>query len=215
MIEGSVKERGREGIFFCIIGPAGSGKTSLGEGIRAHFEDTLSISISTTSRPPRDGEIRGKDYEFVSRENFLSLISQEAFFEYEEVHGNLYGTKRATLEQARTEGQDLLMRIDIKGALRIKEAYPENTILIFITPPSFAELVVRIKKRSGGVSEKDLVRRLETARNEYKLFEENRALVDYLVLNDNYERALDEIVMIFKAERRKVSRLHFKLDVQG
>lgn len=212
MIAGRLKEGGREGVFVCIIGPAGSGKTSLSEGIRKHFGNTLVTSISCTSRPPRDGEQSGNDYEFITRETFDRLIKEKAFFEYEEVHGNLYGTKRATLETAMREGQDLLLRIDIKGALIVKQAFPNNTILIFITPPTFEELVVRISKRTGGVSEQDLARRLTTAKNEYRLFEENQALVDYLVLNDNYDKALTEIITILEAERRRVKRLHFELD---
>ena len=199
----------RQGILFSVVGPAAGGKTTLCRRLLDHFGSTLNYSVSVTSRPKRPGEIEGKSYHFVSRAEFERHIKQGDLFEWEEVHGNLYGTLRNVLMDAVSTGQDLLLAIEVRGALAVKQKLPQNAVNIFVVPPSYAELKARLLGR-GAIAEEDFKRRIQTARQEYQTLLEQMAGpngFDYFVLNDDLERAVELLKAIVTAERARLSRL--------
>ena len=200
----------RQGILFILAGPSGSGKTTVGEHLLEQF-DSLSLSISSTTRAPRENEIPGVSYNFLSREEFQAGIDAGDFFEYEEVHGNFYGTPLQRLDEAIGSGQDLFLAIDINGALTVKKSYPANTVLTFILPPSTEELVQRVSQRSV-LEQSELDRRLETAKQEYQLLLDlagDPSKVDYIIINDLLEDTCRIARSIVDAERRRLHRLHY------
>ena len=159
----------RQGLLLCLVGPAGSGKTTIGERVLAAERGALRQSVSVTSRQPRHGEVEGAHYHFISRGEFEARRDRGEFFEYEEIHENYYGTPRAPIEAAIAQGSDLLLIIDIRGALTTKRTFPLHTVIIFVTPYSSATLLSRIERR-GGATQAEIERRLATARAEYNIF---------------------------------------------
>jgi guanylate kinase len=194
----------REGIFLCLIGPAGGGKTTVAERLLATDTKGLSPSVSVTSRIPRAGEVEGKDYFFVTKEEFLHRVSRGEFFEWEETHGNLYGTSRETLSTAITNGTDLLLDIDIRGALTFKKHFPKNTLIVFLIPPTGAVLRERLLRR--GSSQEELEIRLATALREYEAFFADLPLVDYFVVNEDREATFNTVHSILESERVRTHR---------
>ncbi|RMG44530.1 MAG: guanylate kinase [Candidatus Dadabacteria bacterium] len=201
----------RSGVLFCICGPTGSGKTTLTERLEGKFSPLARRSISLTSRKPREDEVDGKSYYFVSRDEFEIRVKNNELFEWEEVHGNYYGTLRSTLDEALKDGVDLLLDIDIKGALNIKKHYPDNTCITFIALPSFEELVRRVRGR-GKMDEQQLERRIVTARSEYdtllKLMKSGK--IDYFLINDQLEDSFENLCSILKAEGNRLKRLDYE-----
>ncbi len=199
----------RKGILFVVIGPSGSGKSTLCSRLVREFDRDLHYSISVTSRSPREGEVDGTSYHFVSREEFLARRDRGEFFEWEETHGNLYGTLRATLENGINSGHDLLFQIDIRGAMTMKKNFPDNTVAVFVIPPSFEALRERLVARSP-VAQAELERRFETARQEYETLQGlhgNKGSIDYLLLNSSLEDAYAQIRAIVIAERSRYGRM--------
>lgn len=199
----------RTGILLCLIGPAAGGKTTLAKALLQKFGATVSFSVSVTSRPARSGEVQGESYHFVSRAEFDERIKAGAFVEWEEVHGNLYGTLKEALTKSVVDGKDLILDIDIAGALNIKKLNPQDTVIVFIVPPSSKVLVERILKR-GSVTPEELSRRLDTARIEYaKALELSKQFgkIDYFVVNDDRLLAEAQVESILEAERSRLSRL--------
>ncbi len=171
--------------------------------------DSLFRSISVTSRPPRNDEVNGESYHFVSRAEFEHRIAGGDFFEWEEVHGNYYGTLKSTLDTAVKSGKDLLLIIEIRGALNIKEHYPDDTVVVFMTPPDSATLKKRLRGR-GRMSAREESLRFETARFEYgKLIEfaDLPGRIDYFVVNDDAGQTYEGLDSILKAERQKLQRM--------
>ncbi|MCO6430220.1 MAG: guanylate kinase [Deltaproteobacteria bacterium] len=200
----------RKGILFCIIGPAGGGKTSIGDKLLSDNDGHLSQSVSVTSRAMRLGEENGKSYTFITRAEFEAKIKADYFFEWEEVHGNLYGTPRENLENAVSAGRDLLLIIDIRGALNVKKSFSADCVIVTILPPSFDALVERIKSR-GAVSESELSSRMATARSEYEKIRELSAsgeYLDYLVINGELKAAAEQVRCILRSERLRMRRLN-------
>ncbi len=206
----------RRGILFCLVGPAGSGKSTVGQRIIAEKRIQLARSISVTTRAPREGEVDGSDYFFVSVSDFNGRIGRGEFFEWEENHGNLYGTLKRYVTDSVDSGKDLLLIIDIKGALTVKKALPQDCVVIFLLPPSFDSLVYRMKGR-GTIGAEELAMRLETARSEYKALLDSMQSgegIDHLVVNDQLEETQRAIEAIVEGERHKISRV-VKESVKG
>lgn len=190
----------RRGILFILSAPSGAGKTTLSRHILARTPD-LKLSISYTTRTPRPGERDGQDYHFIDESRFVQLRTAGAFAEWAQVHGFLYGTARAPLDDALSHGRDFLLDIDVQGAYQIKVAYPE-AVSVFVLPPSWAELQNRLQSR--GTDDKEVIaRRLQRAREETQ----ELGNYDYLIVNDHLERATSLLIALIQAERIRVSRL--------
>jgi len=194
-----VKTAAREGVLFVISAPSGAGKTSLCKQV-VDFFPALDHSISFTTRPSRSGEQDGRDYHFVSGEVFQGMIEAGEFVEWAEVHGNRYGTARRTLEAARDAGKDLLLEIDWQGAAQLRDNGVDG-VYVFILPPGFEELHKRLVGR-GTDAQEVIERRMQNARRE--LGEAFR--YDYLVVNDVFNQALDELKAIVTAEHCRARR---------
>ena len=186
MTGGNADRRGR---LFVIAAPSGAGKTSLVRALMQR-EPGLSFSISYTTRSQRPNEVHGRDYFFVSRDEFDRMVQARQFLEHATVFGNSYGTARAQVEQSLASGQDLILEIDWQGAQQIRAALPE-CCSIFILPPSRAELERRLRGR-GTDTEEVIIRRLGEAADDMAHWRE----FDYVVVNDVFERALDQLSAI-------------------
>ena len=175
----------RKGKMVVISGPSGSGKSTICKKLL--LDPRVVFSVSATTRKMRPGEVDGRDYHFVTVEDFRARVARGDFIEHAEVFGNMYGTLRAPMETALTEGKMSLLEIDVQGALQLK-ALGEPGIYVFIAPPDFAELRRRLTARN---TEKPdvLERRLQKAEDEWR----ERAKYDHIVVNDQIERAVAEI----------------------
>ena len=185
-----------KGKTFIISGPSGVGKSTV---LKTLFEgrDDLYFSISATTREPREGEEDGVHYHFISVERFQELIEADAFLEYAEYVGNFYGTPKKFVDKAMDAGQDVILDIEVQGALQVCAKRPE-TIRIFIAPPSWEELEHRLKSR-GTDSEEKIQKRLVRAKAELQ----TANVYDYFVINDSVEKAVREINAIMLAEHCK------------
>ena len=201
-------KQSRYGMLLCLVSPAGGGKTTLRKRLLAEFDD-VQPSISVTTRAPRAGEVAGVNYHFVSEADFQTKITNGEFFEWEEVHGNCYGTLRTSIDVGIQSGIDLVFDIDIRGANSLRKTYPRETVVVFIVPPSPQELRRRLTSR-GGIDVAELRRRLGTAEAEYALlqraYDEGRKEIDYLLVNDDLETAYARLRTILGAERIKLQR---------
>ncbi|HWZ49868.1 MAG TPA: guanylate kinase [Granulicella sp.] len=186
------------GILFIISAPSGSGKSTLVSQLLTLVEG-LDFSISYTTRAPRGSEIDGREYHFTTRAEFERMIAANEFLEWAEVFGNYYGTARSALETAREQGQDLLLDIDVQGALQILKELPE-AVSIFVLPPSPEVLEMRLRNRSQAermTVEAIIARRLAEAREELKQI----WVYKYALVNDNLDQATTELRAIVLAER--------------
>jgi guanylate kinase len=184
----------RRGILLVISSPSGAGKTTLTRRLAAVHQ--LFFSVSYTTRQPRPGEIEGTDYHFVGDEAFDRMVAAGEFAEHAVVHGNRYGTSIATVNRALEEGVDCLFDVDFQGGRQIRRQWPGESVLIFILPPSLAELERRLRRRATDAPEV-IERRLKTAQEELRHHSE----YDYLVVNDDIEKAFCELSAIYAAAR--------------
>ncbi|WP_024304004.1 guanylate kinase [Pseudogulbenkiania sp. MAI-1] len=182
------------GNIYIVIAPSGAGKTTLVSALLA-VDPAVQLSVSYTTRAPREGEVDGTHYHFVSKERFLAMIEAGDFLEHAEVYGNYYGTSAAWLREKLAEGRDILLEIDWQGAEQVRALF-DKVITIFIAPPSINELERRLRGRATD-SEEVIQRRLAEARSEV----DRAALYDYIVVNDDIERAKQDLISIIRAER--------------
>ena len=184
------------GCLFIIAAPSGAGKSSLVNALLAR-ETSIQLSISYTSRAPRACESEGSHYHFVTRGEFEAMVARGEFFEHAVVHGDLKGTARHTVERPLAEGRDVLLEIDYQGARQVRSLVPD-CVSVFILPPSRVELERRLRGR-GQDAEEVIQRRLADSRTEIAHLED----FDYLLVNDVFERTLDDLLAIVRAERLK------------
>lgn len=192
-----VKFENHPGELFIISGPSGVGKGTICSKLLEDAHD-FELSVSATTRQPREGEVDGVNYFFLEKEEFLNQIEDGGFLEYAEVFGNYYGTPRKPVEEKLANGIDVLLEIDVQGAAKVKEAYPEG-IFIFILPPSLKELRNRLVKR-GKDSAEVIEKRLSMAMEEIK----EMFTYDYFVINDDLETAVELVESIVDAEHVRV-----------
>ena len=156
--------KGKRGVLFVFSGPSGVGKGTLKAKLFEEFADRIAYSVSATTRGPREGEVDGKDYFFISRQEFERRVKNNEFLEHAEFAGNCYGTPRAYVEKLLDSGMNVVLEIDVQGALQVMKSMPE-CVSVFILPPSFEELEHRLRGR-GTETEESIQERLEIARNE-------------------------------------------------
>ena len=187
------------GRLFVISAPSGAGKSTVGRRVVSELSG-LCFSVSYTTRGPRAGETDGEDYHFVTRERFDRMVEEQLFLEWAEVHGNRYGTDLSATEQVLGKGEDMLLDIDVQGARLVREG-PIASISMMILPPDFETLESRLTGR-GSETDEQRRRRLARARAEVGEYEH----FDFVVVNDDLSRAVDEAAAIVKAERRRSGR---------
>jgi len=190
---------GKRGNLFIFSGPSGVGKGTLRKKLFELVPD-LCYSVSVTTRKPRKEELEGHDYFFIDEETFRDYIKANKFAEWAKVHGDYKGTLVSTIDKALAEDHDMVLEIDVQGAMQIRERYPEG-IFIFIVPPSWDELENRLRGRKTE-KEDDLKKRLEDARTEM----EQAKYYDYMVVNNQLEKAVEELKAIIVSERCRIKK---------
>lgn len=184
----------KKGKLFVVSAPSGSGKTTLCKKL---LDDDLGLepSISTTTRPPRPGEKDGVDYNFVSEEEFRIMVKKKSFLEYEENFGYLYGTSKNFVKKALAQGKNILLSIDVKGAMKVRKAYPGKSVFIFIMPPSMGTLRSRLVSRMSEAP-RAITKRLDIAKKEIGY----KDRYDYIIINDKLGSAYRRLKKVVSAE---------------
>lgn len=185
-----------DGLLIVISGPSGVGKGTICAEVLA-TEPNLKLSVSDTTRAPREGEENGINYSFITREQFLTNIENEAYLEWAEVYGNFYGTPRSAVEKNIKNGIDTLLEIDTQGASLIKKSFPDG-VFIFIAPPDYKTLESRLRGRKTD-SEETIRKRLNLFKDEIKRI----PMYDYVIINDDIEIAVDKVRAVLKAEHQR------------
>ena len=198
--EGKITTSRRRGLMLVLSSPSGAGKSTIARNL-LESDPALELSVSVTTRPRRPSEIDGVHYHFVSQRDFDRLRDTDALLEWAEVHGNCYGTPREAAEQAMSEGRDMLFDIDWQGANQLVEKMPTDIVSIFILPPSMEELKSRLQRRAEDSAE-TIEKRLANAREEIGHWQE----YDYVVVNDDLDRAYGAVRAIVTAERLRRNR---------
>ncbi|SKB28178.1 guanylate kinase [Acetoanaerobium noterae] len=189
----------KKGLLVVVSGPSGAGKGTICKNFMELNKEML-LSISSTTRNPRENEIDGVNYNFISKQDFEDLIGTDSLLEYVHVFGNYYGTPKKWVLECIEKGKDVLLEIEIVGAMKVKEKYPD-AILVFVLPPSLKELKNRIVTR-GTETIEQIENRMARAMQEIKTIEK----YDYFIFNDNLTRAVDDLEAIISAEKNKVNR---------
>ena len=195
----------KTGNILIVTAPSGTGKTTLVAALLS-AEHTVRLSISHTTRPPREGEVDGRHYHFVDRADFEQRIANGEFLEYAEVYGNYYGTSIVWLREQLSSGNDILLEIDWQGAEQVRKVFPQ-AVSIFILPPSIAELERRLRGR-GTDSDEVIAGRLAMVRDEIN----HTGDFDYLIVNDDLGRATLDLISVVRAERLRPARQNDILD---
>jgi guanylate kinase len=190
----------RRGLLMIISSPSGAGKTSLCERLLGE-DDQLSMSVSATTRAPRDGEVNGRDYHFVDDARFAQMVEAGAFLEWAHVFDHRYGTPHAPVELMLSQGRDVLFDIDWQGTQQIRDRIEKDVVAVFILPPSMATLEARLRSR-GKDSDEVIGRRMARAADEISHWPE----YDYVLINEDFETCLSQLRHILAAERLKRRR---------
>ena len=194
-----------QGLLLVVSGPSGAGKGTICNLLRKELPE-LSYPVSVTTRAPREGELDGRDYFFKTVAQVKDMIFRGELLEYAQVYGNYYGTPKPYVMNLLNEGKDVLLEIDIQGALQIKKVFPEG-VFIFVIPPSLEELRARIYKR-GTDAEEVIEKRLKAATSELSYAGE----YDYIIVNDIAEKATQRVLTLLEAERYRAGRTYFLVD---
>ena len=189
-----------QGILTILSGPSGVGKGTVAKALLEKTKD-LVCSISATTRLPREGEVNGSSYYFLSTDEFRKKVDRQEFLEWAQIYGNFYGTLRLPVERALSSGKDVLLEIDVQGGIQVKQKFPQ-AVLIFLLPPSQDELESRLKKRASETAA-DLKKRLNWAEGEFECLK----LYDYAVVNDRVDEVASKIQSIIVAEKCRTWRL--------
>ena len=184
------------GNLFVVSAPSGTGKSSLVKAL-LELDSRLQVSVSHTTRKPRGQEQHGREYWFVSKEEFQAMVERGDFFEHAEVHGNHYGTSRQAIEERIKGGEDVVLEIDWQGALQMKQTFP-YAVLVFILPPSYEELLQRLHRR--GEDSPDVI---EVRMNNARIEVEQAQHFDFIVVNALFESALFDLKAIVHSQRLK------------
>ena len=189
----------RKGLLLVVSGPSGAGKGTICKGL-LNKNDQIKLSVSATTRKPRNGEVHGVNYFFIEKEEFTKMIENGEFLEYAQIYDNFYGTPKAAIIECLEKGQDVILEIEMQGARQIKEVYPEG-VFIFVLPPSLEELKSRIVGR-GTETQEEIEKRFSCA------FEEINQIVnyDYFIVNEDIEKSVSDVEAIICAEKNKVTR---------
>ena len=194
----------KKGLFIVVSAPSGAGKSSICQRLLQACPE-LKFSVSYTSRPPRPNEINGKDYYFISRDEFRRRIDQNEFVEWIENYGHLYGTSIKVMEDFFEKDNDLLLDIEPRGAKKVKQKFKKG-IFVFVLPPSRVELLKRLEKR-GHETDEAIKARFTQAESELKEI----SWYDYIIFNEDLETAASQLMAIYVAEKCKRSRLKDKI----
>ena len=194
----------KKGNLIVISGPSGAGKGTICKALLER-EDNLYISVSATTRSPRKGEVNGVNYYFLTQEEFKKKVDNNEFLEWAEVHGNYYGTPKFNVEEMINEGKNIILEIDVQGALNVKKNC-EDGVFIFILPPSMEELKRRIIAR-GSETPESLIKRFKTAYEEINYISK----YNYAVVNDDLEEAVKKVQNILYAEDCRVSNIDYDI----
>lgn len=186
----------KKGLLVVVSGPSGAGKGTICKNFMELNKEML-LSISSTTRDPRENEIDGVNYNFITKQDFEDLIGTDSLLEYVHVFGNYYGTPKKWVLECIEKGKDVLLEIEIVGAMKVKEKYPD-AILVFVLPPSLKELKNRIITR-GTETIEQIENRMARAMQEIKTIEK----YDYFIFNDNLTRAVDDLEAIISAEKKQ------------
>lgn len=189
-----------KGLLIIISGPSGAGKGTICRELLRSYGEDLELSVSVTTRKPRDGESEGVSYFFRGKDEFIKMAENGEFIEYAKVHDNYYGTPKKYVTDKLEEGKSVILEIDVQGGMKVKNVFPQ-AVFVFIMPPSFAELRKRIEGR-GTETEKDIYIRMKNAYSEIN----HASKYDYVVVNDDIKDAAAKINCIITAEKCRFGR---------
>lgn len=189
----------RKGLLLVVSGPSGAGKGTICKAL-LNKNDKIKLSVSATTRKPRNGEVHGVNYFFIEKEEFTKMVENGEFLEHAQIYDNFYGTPKAAIIECLEKGQDIILEIEMQGARQIKEVYPEG-VFIFVLPPSLEELKSRIVGR-GTETQEEIEKRFSCA------FEEINQIVnyDYFIVNEDIEKSVNDVEAIILSEKNKVTR---------